>query len=405
MTSEQIRRRIYSIDFLRGLVMMIMMIDHVRDFVHAGAQQSDPTNPETTTVAIFFTRWITHFCAPTFVFLSGLSIYLQRLNGKSNSDLCRLLWTRGLWLIFLEFTVIRFALTFNLDYASFFGLAQVIWVIGVSMIVMAALIYLPVRLVGGVALAVVLLHDILGRFQVPPQVAFSGQADLGQAIWLILHQIGIVNLYGGGAPVLLAYSLIPWVAVMAAGYAFGEIYAAESSVRVKRLYLVGISSCVLFVVLRYLNIYGDPAFWSQQSDGVKTFLSFLNTSKYPPSLLFLLMTLGPSIIILALTDKITGSPFWQKIPITFGSVPMFYYIPHMFYSHGIGLILTYVAGKDTAYQFSSILAFGTNAPPGHGFPLWVVYAAWIGGLVLLYPLCAWYAGLKKRHKHWFFSYI
>ncbi len=205
-----IRQRIHSVDFLRGIVMMVMLIDHVRDFAHAGALQSDPTNPDTTTVAVFFTRWITHFCAPTFVFLSGVSIYLQKLNGKTNAELARFLFTRGLWLIFLEFTVIRFSLSFNLDY-SFAGLGQVIWVIGVSMIAMAALVYLPVRFVGAIGVAMIVLHNLFDGIQVPPATAFAGTPppDLSQMLWIILHQPGVVPLFEGASRIFFAYPLIP----------------------------------------------------------------------------------------------------------------------------------------------------------------------------------------------------
>lgn len=404
MTSDRIKERIYSIDLLRGVVMMIMLLDHTRDFVHHEALLSDPTDPATTTVAIFFTRWITHYCAPTFVFLSGVSIYLQKLNGKSNAELSRFLFTRGLWLIFLEFTVVRFGMVFNFDY-SFFGMGQVIWVIGVSMIVMAGLIYLPARIVGVAALAMIVLHNLLDRFQLPPNIAFGGEGTFAQSLWIILHQMGVVPLVTHGPVIFFGYPLIPWVGVMAAGWAVGTIYNWEAGRRRKLLYAVGIAATILFVALRLVNVYGDPAPWSSQASGSHTILSFLNVTKYPPSLLFLLMTLGPALIVLAFTDGMSGRAIWQKIAITFGRVPMFFYILQWFTAHGLAIVLSLLAGKEVAYLFMN---FGENsqaAPPDHGFSLAVTYAVWIAGLVILYPLCLWYGNYKRRNKHWLLSYL
>src|SRR5829696_1167951 len=259
MNVENVKQRIYSIDFLRGVVMMLMLLDHTRDFVHHGALISDPTDPATTTVPIFFTRWITHYCAPTFVFLSGVSIYLQKLYGKSNTELSSFLFTRGLWLIFLEFTLIRLGIVFNLDY-SFFGMAQVIWVIGLSMIVMAALVYLPVKVVGIAGLLMIALHNLFDGIQVPPNIAFAGtpSPDLGQAIWLLLHQQGALQLFGGSSQVFIAYPLVPWIGVMMAGYALGAVYQLDHERRRRLLFGLGFAAIVLFLILRTTNFYGDP---------------------------------------------------------------------------------------------------------------------------------------------------
>jgi len=397
--------RIYSVDFLRGVVMMIMLLDHTRDYVMAGALQSDPTDPATTTVAVFFTRWITHYCAPTFVFLSGVSIYLQKLSGKSNDVLARFLVTRGFWLIFLEFTIVRFGIVFNLDY-SFFGMAQVIWVIGVSMIVMAALIYLPVRVVGAAGVGMIVLHNLLDGLRVPPQIAFAATPppSFSQDFWMVLHQQGIVPITSSSSA-FFAYPLIPWIGVMAAGYAFGTIYAWEPQRRRKLLLGLGMAAMALFIVIRLINIYGDPNPWKFQETGVATLLSFLNTTKYPPSLLFLLMTLGPALLVLALTDQIDGKTIWPRVGIVFGRVPMFYYLLQWFMAHGSAVLLGYLAGKDVGYLFLNLLQMGQAAPPGHGFPLWVVYSDWIAGLIILYPLCLRWGNLKRRNKHWLLSYI
>ena len=310
--TESSKRRINSIDLLRGIVMMVMLLDHTRDFVHWAGLQFDPTDMSRTYPALFFTRWITHYCAPAFVFLSGVSIYLQRLAGKTNSELSRFLWTRGLWLILLEFTIVRLGFAFNVDY-SFFGAAQVIWVIGVSMIVMAALIYLPVMWVGAFGLAMIALHNLLDMFAIAPEVAFGQPAPIGsgEAAWLLLHQQGLISVFGGPV-IFVLYPLIPWIGVMAAGWAFGTIYSMEAGRRRKWLFAIGSLATALFIVFRFVNAYGDPSPWSTQKSGTFTFLSFLNTTKYPPSLLFLLMTLGPAILVLALTDAIDRKAMWQR---------------------------------------------------------------------------------------------
>jgi len=406
MPNEKLRTRIFAVDFLRGIVMMIMMLDHTRDYVHAGAMLSDPTNLANTTAAAFFTRWITHYCAPVFVFLAGTSIYLQKLNGKSNGELSRFLWTRGLWLIVLEFTIIRFLVVFNLDY-SFFGMAQVIWVIGVSMIVMAGLIYLPLWLVGTGGILMIALHNLLDGFRVPPQTAFLGNPppDIGQSLWIILHQPGIVRIFDGASQIFFAYPLVPWIGVMAAGYAFGSVYSLDAGARRKWLLILGSVATLLFVVVRAINVYGDPAPWASQSNPFFTFLSFLNTTKYPPSLLFLLMTLGPAMLVLYFTDGIDGKALWQRIGIVYGRVPMFYYILQWVVAHGSGVLLGLLAGMDVSYLFKDILSMGQAAPPGHGFPLWVVYAVWFAGLIVLFPLCYLYGEFKRRKKHWALSYL
>ena len=431
MTTEQLKNRIYSVDFLRGVVMMIMLLDHTRDFVHHDAFNSDPTDPVSTTVPLFFTRWITHYCAPTFVFLSGMSIYLQKLNGKSNRQLSWFLFTRGLWLVVLEFTVIRFLVTFNLDYGSFFGMAQVIWVIGVSMIVMAVLIYLPLWVVAGIGLAMILLHNLAdASIDLPPRIAFGGSPDLGQAVWLVLHQQSVIPLFGKSI-VFVAYPLIPWIGVMAVGYALGIVYSWDAQRRRKLLLAIGVLATLLFVGLRASNLYGDSNEWRNEAQFLEmvkargeagdlgpdfkmptpamsepefTIVSFFNAQKYPPSLIFLLMTLGPGLIILALTDGISGQAVWQKIAIVFGRVPLFFYILQWIWAHGSGVLLSLIAGKDISYFFNT-LGPGMTLPEDNGFSLPVVYAVWIVGLILIYPLCLWYGNLKQRNKHWLLSYL
>ena len=402
---RRLKERINSVDLVRGIVMIIMLLDHVRDYVHAGGLTNDPTNLTKTNAALFFTRWITHFCAPTFVFLAGTSIYLQRMRGKSESELTRFLVTRGLWLIFLEFTVVRFSLFFNFDY-SFFGIAEVIWVFGVSMIVLAALIHLPVKAVAAIGVAIIALHNLLDGIQVPPAVAFAGTPppDLLQSLWLFLHQTGFVPLFGGATKILTGYPVLAWIGVMAAGYALGAAYEFDAARRRKHFLRLGGACVALFIVLRAINIYGDPAVWASQDTPLFTLLSFMNTTKYPPSLLFLLMTLGPSLIVLGLADGADGKGILQRIAITYGRVPLFYFILQMFYAHAAGVVLGMLAGKDVGYLFLNPEGW-TTAPPDNGFPLWVAYLAWIAGLVLLYPICVWYGNYKRRSGHWLLSYL
>ena len=396
-----------SVDLLRGLVMIIMLLDHTREYVNADAFLFSPTDLSKTTTALFFTRWITHFCAPVFVFLAGTSICLQRLRGKSTSELSRFLLTRGLWLIVVEFTVVRFAVFFDFDY-SFFGLAEVIWIFGVSMIFMAGLVWLPTAVVATFGLVMIAGHNLLDHFAVAPGMAMAGSPTLGfwQAIWLFLHQPGFVPLFGGASKMFIAYPLIPWIGVMATGYALGSIYSWENEKRRKILFRLGAAAVVLFVILRAINLYGDPSPWQPQENGWFTVLSFLNTTKYPVSLLFLLMTLGPALIFLAAVDGSEGESLIERILLTFGRVPLFYFILQMFVAHLAGVILGYFAGFDVGFWFTNYpFADNIKPPPGYGFSLATTYAAWIVGVVLLYPVCRWYSDLKRRSGHWLFSYM
>ena len=408
-TTDKIYQRLDSIDFLRGLVMVIMLLDHTREYVHADAFRFSPTDLTKTNVLLFFTRWITHLCAPTFVFLAGTSIYLQLIRGKSRAELSKFLLIRGLWLIVLEFTLVRFAIFFNVDY-SFLGLAEVIWVFGVSMIVLAALVYLPVGAVAVLGIGMIAFHNLLDGFSVPPATAMASTPppDTLQKLWLFLHQPGFVPIFDGGVKLFVAYPLIPWIGVMAAGYALGVVYTWDAPQRRRWLFRLGFGLAVLFVLIRATNLYGDPQIWTAQPSPMFTVLSFLNTTKYPPSLLFLLMTLGPALLILAWTDQINDTPkkdFLSQIFITFGRVPLFYFVLQMFVAHGFGALLNYLAGKSIGYFFLNFPASATDAPPDAGFDLWVVYAAWLGGLVLLYPLCRWYGEVKRSRRGFPFSYL
>lgn len=404
------RRRIDSIDLVRGIVMVIMMLDHTRDFVHNAVYQFDPTDPTHTNLALFFTRWITHFCAPVFVFLAGTGAYLQFARGKSKGELSRFLLTRGIWLIVLEVTIVKLGVTFNFDY-RFLGMLQVIWVIGVSMIILAALIHLPLKAVAGFGLLMIALHNLFDGVRVD---GWSGPGTpvpgFGAKLWIVLHQpfYGF-PIVGFPSPVVFViYPLVPWIGVMAAGYAFGALYQLNAQRRRRLLLIIGGVATALFVVLRAINIYGDPSQWSQQKNIVYTGLSFLATSKYPPSLLFLLMTLGPSIIALAWFERTSArhtiGDRIRQFFVTFGRVPLFFYLLQWFTAHLISILLHLAFGKPTSWLYQSPVDF-TGPPQGVGFNLVVVYLCWIAGVLLLYPLCKWFAGVKQRRKDWWLSYL
>lgn len=405
-TTKTTRQRIDSIDLLRGIVMVIMMLDHTRDFVHSQGLFGDPTNLQTTTTALFLTRWITHFCAPVFVFLAGTSAYLQWSRGKSKRELSKFLVTRGLWLIVLECTLVKLGAFFTLDY-RFIGFFQVIWVIGVSMIVLAALIHLPLKVIAGFGLTMIALHNLLDRFQVQSwQGPNSPVPSIGAKLWIVLHQQGVFPIAGFPSPVVaFIYPLIPWVGVMAVGYAFGALYQMEAVRRRRLLLVIGGIVTALFISMRFANYYGDSNRWSSQKNAVFTVLSFLNTTKYPPSLLFLLMTLGPAIAALAWFEGLKRGRL-SNVFLSYGRVPLFFYLLQWPTAHLISVLLHWFAGKPVKWLFTSPLDLFSNPPAqGIGFNLWVVYAAWLTGVILLYPLCKWFAGVKARRKDWWLSYL
>jgi uncharacterized membrane protein len=382
--------RLDSVDLLRGLVMVIMALDHTRDFFHSGAQLFDPTDLSKTTPALFFTRWITHFCAPTFVFLAGTGAYLSLSRGRTKKALSRFLWTRGLWLVVLEWTLVRFGVTFDLNYSSG-GFVQVIWVTGWSMILLAALIRLPLRAVAAFGLTLIVGHNLLDRFHA---------ADFGswRWLWMILHEQGPVGSPPGFV-LFVIYPLIPWVGVMAIGYAFGALLRLEEKRRHKVLLRLGLGLTLTFVVLRATNLYGDPQPWARQPRGaLYTFLSFINTAKYPPSLLFLLMTLGPAIALLPLFERARNG--LARFFIVYGRVPLFYYLLHFYLLH-ISAVVFAIA----RYGKQAATVFAQGLPPDYGYRLWVVYLVWIGAVLALYFPCRAWARLKQRKRSAWLSYL
>jgi uncharacterized membrane protein len=410
-TPTPARKRVDSIDLLRGVVMVVMMLDHTRDYLHSAALQFDATDLSRTNVALFLTRWITHYCAPVFVFLAGTGAYLQLARGKSKSELSRFLVTRGIWLIVLELTLVRLGMWFSLD-VRMFGFLQVIWVIGVSMIVLGALVYLPVAIVGGFGLAMIALHNFFDSFRVAGwQGPGTAVPSVFGKLWIVLHQAPEpFPIVGFPSPVVIViYPLIPWLGVMAAGYAFGTLYQLDAQRRRRWLLIIGGTATALFVLLRAINIYGDNARWSTQKNFVFTVLSFVNTTKYPPSLLFLLMTLGPAILALAAFETKTRreggfANSVREFFVTFGRVPLFFYLLQWYTAHLIAVLLNLAFGKSVRWLFQTPIDWiGTH--PNSGFNLVVVYLSWIAGVLLLYPLCKWFAGVKRRRRDWWLSYL
>lgn len=385
--------------------MVIMMLDHTRDFVHFQAVLFDATDVSRTYPLLFFTRWITHFCAPVFVFLAGTGAYFQELRGKPKGELSRFLITRGLWLIVLEFTVLRVIIFFNFDYPVFMGFLQVIWVIGWGMIVLAAVVHLPLRAVVALSVAMIVLHDALDGVH---STSWNGPGSpvpgFAASLWKVLHEPGLIFPFGFPGPAMLVlYPLIPWIGVMAGGYAFGSLYRLDEAKRRRFLIRLGGAITLVFILLRAINIYGDPAPWSPQTSMVKTGLSFLALSKYPPSLFFLMMTLGPAMLFLAWFEGRARGKL-AHIFIVYGRVPLFFYLLQWITTHTLALAAGRIAGKPTEYLFTNI-AFSPPPAPGSGFGLAMVYALWLLGVVLLYPLCRWYAGVKARRHDWWLSYL
>ena len=397
------RYRVQSIDILRGIVMVIMALDHVRDFFfradvgNASAVATDPTNMATTTPALFFTRWITHFCAPVFVFLSGTSAFLVGQK-KSKAALSAFLITRGFWLVFVELFIITLGWTFDPLYHLF--ILQVIWAIGVSMIILGLVVYLPVQVVMLLGGIIVVGHNLLDKYPAwAAELKGSTFTDLAYFGQFSIHPLAAHRAF------IIVYSFLPWTGIMMLGYGFGRVYSSSFSEerRRKLLLMMGLILILLFLVLRYTNIYGDPLPWSRQARGpVFTFLSFLNANKYPPSLIFVLMTLGPAMVLLAYLEKVRNR--FSAIMNVYGRVPMFYYIIHFFIIHSLLVILFFVTGHGSKDIVSPNNPF-LFRPSDLGFGLPGVYMVWLFVVIVLYPLCKRYDRYKSTHTQWWLKYI
>ncbi len=382
--------RITSIDLLRGIVMIIMALDHVRDYFHADSMRFEPEDFSQTNTLLFFTRWITHFCAPVFVLLAGTSAFLSGQR-KTKKELSVFLLKRGLWLLILEVTLVSFAWSFNIK-LLFTGL-QVIWALGISMIALAALIHLPKKIILAVGIIIVAGHNLLDN------IHFDSFA------WAALHEAKIFHLNDSHL-LRVTYPVLPWIGIMALGYCFGTIYTTAFNIQKRKKWLLslGIGGITLFIVIRAINFYGDPFPWTVQNSATFTFLSFLNVHKYPPSLLYTLMTLGPAMLFLAFTEKIR-SRFAQQI-IHIGRVPMFYYILHLYLIHLIAVFAAEFSGYDWTDMLLRHRPWLDAELKGYGFSLGITYLVWIGVVLLLYPLCKRYDKYKTKNKEkWWLSYL
>jgi len=394
------QKRIESIDILRGIAMVIMALDHARDYFHIAANTDDPLNLATASPALFFTRWITHFCAPIFIFLSGTSAYLQGLR-KTKKELGIFLIKRGIWLIVAEWTIIALAWTFN----PFFNIIpfQVIWAIGISMVLLGIvlLIRLPYYLIMAIGLLLVFGHNLL---DIPEQ-----EPGFKASLWwdLIHHGVFVPYEFAPNHFAMLVYPFPPWTGVMMLGYCAGTIFVPKftSQQRQKILTWMGLGLILLFIILRFSNIYGDPVKWTEQKSGLYTFFSFIKTNKYPPSLLYLLMTIGPAMLFLAFLENVKNR--FTSIMLIYGRTAFFYYIIHIYLIHLVAAICFFVRG----HSFEDAANVGQKYPflfvvPGEGYGLGIVYFVWLAVVIALYPLCKWYDQYKSSHREkWWLSYL
>ena len=391
--------RLPSIDLLRGAVMLLMAIDHVR--VYSGLPAGGPTP------GIFFTRWVTHFCAPAFFFLAGTSAYLY---GRKHEGVARFLATRGLWLVVLELTVLRLAWTFNADFAGY-NMAGVIWALGWCMIILAALARLPLRIVGAIGVVIIAAHNLLPMGDIVGSLGDDAGSDLSRIAYVGFFSGPLV--FGDGPPLMVLYSLIPWVGVMAAGYAFGQVMTLEPARRNRLCLAIGLGAIVAFLLLRGFDLYGDPRPWrsmtAAQSDGppaMPALLAFLNTSKYPASLLFLLMTLGPTIALIPPLEHIGGNGWFARVISVFGRVPFFYYVLHIPLIHALALVVSELRlGEVSPWLFENHPMGVGPAPEGYVWGLPLLYLVTLIAIAILYVPCRWFADLKARRREAWLRYL
>ena len=375
--------------------MIIMALDHVRMYFALGTWYAQPTDLATTTPLLFFTRWITHFCAPVFVFLAGTSAFLYGMKRKEIKGTAWFLLTRGLWLVFVELVIVNFAWTFDITYS--FRLLQVIWAIGISMVVLSGMVFLPLKWILIISMLLVFGHNLLDPITVRG-------LSFGDLLWYTLHQPEAVLL--GSSLVNILYSVLPWMGLMALGYVFGALYKNDFPAEQRRRLLlgIGVAATLLFVLLRGFNLYGEPHEWETQHSSVFTLMSVLNTTKYPPSLHFLLMTMGPALIFLAGIEPVAHR---LPKPVTvFGKVPFFFYVLHLYLVHALAMLLLVVEGRDPSEYILSVSALRSGSLSEFGLSLGTVYAIWVVVILLLYPLCLWYQSYREKNpSKWWLRYL
>jgi uncharacterized membrane protein len=432
--------RLSDVDLLRGLVIVIMALDHVRDFASADGYRFDPLDVAQTTPMLYATRWITHLCAPTFVFLAGVSAWLQASKGKQGAELSRFLATRGLWLVIVEMTVLSFAWSFGTN----FLFLQVIWAIGWSMMAMALLVYLPRTWVLALGLAIVLGHNLLDGVKADQ---FTGPLSL---LWSFVHEQRPL-LWNGQLVGFLMYPVLPWLGIMAVGYGAGPLFLKPADERDRWLRRIGLAMLAAFLLLRGFDVYGDPSIhrgptaevvrstsagteaaadgaaaaqpaangaapaaagppapvtWHSQPTATATVMKFMDVQKYPPSLLYALATLGLVFTLYPWIARATG--IVRRVLLTFGSVAFFLYVMHVYLVHALAALASWFAGQNVAGFFGGYLTNVFTKPElfkGVGFSLPVVYALWVLALALLYPACAWWGRVKQRRREWWMSYL
>jgi uncharacterized membrane protein len=393
-------QRLDSVDLFRGLIMVIMLLDHTRDYVHREGLYSDPLDLATTTPLLYFTRWITHLCAPGFALLAGASAGFQRHRGASISALSRFLWTRGASLVLMELTIVRLLGSFNVD-PKYLANLQVIWAIGVSMVVLAGLVHLPQRAILAIGLLIVCGHNLLDAFRAPAWTSptLPEPSALGK-LWMVIHQGGFFPLFGYPVPIVRAnYPVLPWIGVLAVGYVFADLWQLPAERRRRVLRQSGLLMIAAFIALRVPNLYGDPLHWQPHETLFATIGSFMNVQKYPPSLLYLLATLAPCMLALSFLDGRTFVNPLARALVTYGRVPMFFYLLQWIWAHACGLVVSAAAGMPLAVHFQSRAETFLGTPaPRFGGTLLSVYICWLLGAILLYFPCRWYAGIKARRK-------
>jgi uncharacterized membrane protein len=380
--------RLDAIDMLRGLVIAIMVLDHARDFFHFYAFRLDPTDPAQSWPLLYATRWVTHLCATSFVFLAGVSIFFQKANGKTGAALSGFLLKRGAWLVLLECTVISFGFNFGEP----FLFLQVIWAIGVSMICMAALARLPSGWVLLLGLAILFFYPLAAS-------ATAGASGALGVIRTLAIAAGIIP----GTPILAFYAVLPWLSVMCLGFGLGPIFRSARPERFRRLLPIAIGLLIAFVLLRMLDGYGDPSRWTQQATPLRTFLSFMNVSKYPPSPDYVLATLGVSLLLFLMLEALRGPV--ATLLLAYGRTPLFTYVCHIYILHLMMLAVAAIAGFPLSVATHVVDNPGGMIQANWGFGLGAAYLAWAVTLALLAPLSLWFAGVKRRRRDWWLSYL
>lgn len=384
------RNRLTSIDMLRGFVLVIMALDHVRDMVThpLSTDYSAAVDFTGSAAAWFFTRWVTHICAPTFVLLAGVSAHLYgATRQRSMGEVARFLAIRGVWLVFIELTAVNFAWSFNLHTLP---TLQVIWAIGCSMIALSALVWLPQAAIAAVAVVMITAHNGLDHVQ--PMLSEASP------LWVLLHIPGTLKV--AGTPIAaVVYPLVPWIGVMSLGYAIGSFFVGPNPARSRRLLVIGVLMTLSFLLLRLANLYGDPVRWNMHPNMTATIISFLNTTKYPPSLQFLLMTLGPALMLLGWFERFTDRP--AGILVKIGGASFFYYVVHLYLIHAIAVSI----GVWQGFSVHDMTVLFLYHPASFGVSLGGIYLVWAATVLTMYPPCAWFAGIKARRRDWWLKYL